>query len=418
MSIQDKSTEAKNPAASTLGDQLHNLRVFSIVAEYESIAVAAKQLFKAPSAVSRSVIDLEKVLGLSLFERNARGILLNDFGRIVQVRAERIDAELRLAAAELSRQKGRQNGLSPGATTQLLYSGRKLNLVIQLCQNRKLSTAAQKLGVTQSGASMALTRLEAALGAPLFHRGAQGMIATDAANRLVMRAQRVFAELRHMVSDLASTLGSPTGTVIIGTLPLGRTFVFPMAVADAIRRFPGLRVRTIDSPFGDLLNGLRSGSIDAIIGVPRDPAQTEGVVVEPLFEDRLTVVVRRDHPLVDAGAVSLEALKDSQWILPWTNSPSRWAFEECYRKLDLTPPEPVVETADLAVLRQLLLESDSVALASARQLLFELRSGQLVELPVKMEGMTRQVGLLLREGAYLSAPVLEVLDALRRQITE
>lgn len=405
------------PAPDQMGDQLQNVRVFSFVADTESIAQAAKALYKAASAVSRSVIELEKAIGLPLFDRNARGILLNDYGRIVRARALRIDEELRQASAELARQKGRSKGLSPGATTQLLYNGRKLRLIIQLVESRKLSMAASKLGVTQSGASMALSRIEQALGAPLFHRGTQGMIATDGAIRLALRARRVLAELRHMLSDIASASGSPSGTVVIGTLPLGRTFVFPMAVADAINRYPGLRVRTVDSPFGDLMNGLRSGSIDAIIGVPRDPGQDEGLIIEPLFEDRLTVVVRAGHRLAQTPGPTLEQMAGEQWVLPWDNSPSRWAFDDCFRRLGLMPPEPAVETADLAVIRQLLLGSDAVALASARQLLFELKSGQLVELAVPMEGMVRQVGLIVRDGAHLPPPVLEVLDSLRRQVS-
>lgn len=43
----------------------------------------------------------------------------------------------------------------------------------------------------------------------------------------------------------------------------------------------------------------------------------------------------------------------------------------------LRAPQPVVETADLAVIRRLLLNTDMVAVLSAGQLHFERESGQL-----------------------------------------
>lgn len=54
-----------------LAHQLHNLRVFLSVASEQSIARAARQIYKAPSAVTRSIIELEKALGVPLFERSS-----------------------------------------------------------------------------------------------------------------------------------------------------------------------------------------------------------------------------------------------------------------------------------------------------------------------------------------------------------
>jgi LysR family transcriptional regulator of gallate degradation len=49
--------------------RLQNLRMFLSVADAESITRASEQLFKAPSAITRSIIELEKALGVELFER-------------------------------------------------------------------------------------------------------------------------------------------------------------------------------------------------------------------------------------------------------------------------------------------------------------------------------------------------------------
>ena len=416
--MQTGNIAANGRVDADLSFQLKNLHVFLQVAANDSIAQASKLLFKAPSAVTRSIAELEQALGEKLFERNSRGVLLNGYGQLVLARAVRIEEELAQAAAELSRHKGRPARQAGGTLMHLLYNGRKLKLLIHLVDSRKISTAAAHLQITQSGASMALARIESVVGETLFHRGVQGMMATDATHKLVVRAKRVFAELRHMASELASASGSLAGSVVVGVLPVGRTYIFPMAVASVARQFPQIRTTTVDSPFERLMTDLRSGDVDALIGVPREGDQNQDLTIEPLFIDRLAVVARAGHPLAGAPSLALPDIVGADWILPWTASPSRALFDRCFAEAGLKPPLPIVESADLAIVRQLLCVSDMIGLVSARQFRLELRAGTHVELPVSLPGMTRQVSLITRQGVRLPPAVLAVLDAVRRQAAE
>ncbi|WP_181164658.1 LysR family transcriptional regulator [Amaricoccus solimangrovi] len=400
-----------------LGDQLQNLRMFLFAADAQSIAGAAKQLYKSPSAITRSIMELEKVVGVQLLERNSRGILPNAYGDVVLARSRRIEAELGQAAEDLATPRSQGTPPSPSAISHFLFNGRKLRLLIHLADSRKISTAAARLDISQSGASMALSRIEAAVGEPLFHRGMHGMIATEMADGLVMRAKRVFAELRHMLSEISMLSGSLAGSVVAGTLPLGRTYVLPMAIAATLERYPGIRVTTIENHFEQLVTDLRSGEIDAVLGVPRDESQRQGLSVEPLFLEGLRVIARAGHPIFERGAITLADLGAERWVLPWSNSLSHRLIEEAFRLEGLEPPVASVESADLQVMRQLLLSSDMLAIASPRQLSYELRSGLFLEVPVALRGTEREVALMTREGAMLSPAALAVLDAIREQAT-
>lgn len=408
---QSETTSFQPHATDRLTDQLHNLRVFLRVARAHSISQAAKAMFRAPSAVSRSIIELEQALGVTLFERNARGILLNDFGRLSLIRAERISAEVASAAAEL--QRAAPAPLSAGAVDHLLFNGRKMQLLIKLADTRKISLAGTQLGISQSGASMSLSRIEAALGLALFHRAGQGMVATEATNRIVMRGKRVMAEMRHLLSDIAAVQGQISGTVVIGSLPLGRTHIFPMAVTDVMAKHSNIRVTTIDSTYEQMIMGLRSGHIDAVIGVMRDEAMPQGLVVENLFDDELHFVVRDGHPALAQGVMTLEQMRQMRLVLPWANSPSRTLFNNMYLSQGLVPPEPAIESADFPFVRQVLLASDAAALVSGRQFAGEVGSGVLHRLDVTMPELKRLVGLILRERAMLPPAVMAVVEALR-----
>ncbi len=57
------------------------LKYFQVVAKYENMTMAAKELNIVQPAVSQSIRRLEKELGLSLFDRIGKKIQLNDAGR-------------------------------------------------------------------------------------------------------------------------------------------------------------------------------------------------------------------------------------------------------------------------------------------------------------------------------------------------
>ena len=82
--------------------ELRHLRAFLAVADEGSANRAGAALFRAQSAVSRSIRRLEHELGVELFERRARGMLLTEYGRALLVRARRARAEMQRARAELA----------------------------------------------------------------------------------------------------------------------------------------------------------------------------------------------------------------------------------------------------------------------------------------------------------------------------
>ncbi|MFD1625654.1 LysR family transcriptional regulator [Azospirillum griseum] len=409
-----------------LEDSLRYIRDFLSVADSGSIARASEAIFKASSAIARAVGELERHLGVSLFERRPRGMLLNAYGEAVRNRARRITDEIAAALDEVSRLAKLQPTVERHAITSLLFNGRGLLLLIRLSELRNLSAAAVEVGLSQAGASMALSRMEGALGQPLFQRMMQGMVVTDAGALIVSRGKRIVAELRHMRADVAAIAGTLRGHITIGALPLGRTHLLPTAIAATLQRHPDIRVTTVESPYEALVAGLRDGDIDVIVGALRTGERNTGLLIESLFEDRLGIIARAGHPLavhplavhpLAGQPLSLRDLLPQRWILPRPGAPGRRLIDQSFREFAIEPPVPSVETGDLAVLRGLLKTSDLITAISPHQLHHEIASGDLVELPVALGRTVRQIGITLRDGAMLSPAALAVLDAIRAAST-
>jgi len=126
------------------------LQQFKVIAEYEHITNAANALHIAQPALSRTLKNLEKELGLLLFEREGKNIRLNENGRILLHYTNNILNEIDEAKRILADKKdidNRQVSLSMSAATQLLpriiYEFRKKNpeISIMITQQKNNSPA-------------------------------------------------------------------------------------------------------------------------------------------------------------------------------------------------------------------------------------------------------------------------------------
>ena len=395
-----------------LAINLRHLRAAIAVATHGSIARAAEELFRVSSAVTRSISELEQALALPLFERRARGVVPNAYGESVLLRARRIEQEFDQASEQLMARGGVKGSHDLHSTFASILNGRRLAILASLAEKRSITAVAREFGVTQPGISAALKDLETACGVPIFERSARGMVPTQAGEILIFHCRRVLSELRHIIPDLAAIEGRLQGSITVGALPLGRTHILPLAIAQLLREHPQLHVATVESPYEVLAASLRSGDIDFIIGALRAPDDAKQLQQQPLFEDCISLIARAGHPLARADRIDFRALRQATWVLSRHGSPSRELLEHFFSGARQPPPEPAVETGDLALVRGLLLESDMLTALSAHQLRHEIRGGSLVALDFPLGRTRRQIGLTQRLGALPSPGARALMKAI------
>jgi LysR family transcriptional regulator, regulator for genes of the gallate degradation pathway len=375
--------------------ELRHVRAFLAVVDQGSAHRAGVALFRAQSGVSRAIGKLETELGVKLFERRASGMLLTQYGRALLVRARRAQAEMQGARADLA-------GLVPEGSVRnaalfgMLTHERHLRAFVALAALHHMPSVAENLGVTQPAVSLAVRQIEQRIGVRLFERTPRGMIPSAAGAALALRMQRVLAEIRHAVAEIAALRGAARGTVTVGALPLGRTRLLPESIAAVIGKYPGLRIATLEGSFEALAAGLRAGQLDFIFGALRPAEYASDLQGEPLVMDELAIVARRGHPWAERKHFSPEDLGRARWVLPRINTPNRTLFERALKQRGTPAPDVVVETSDLAVLRGVLLNSDLLTATSARQLSYELRAGLLTVLPLALPDTRRQIGITRR----------------------
>ena len=375
---------------------------------------AGTALFRAQSAVSRSIHKLERELGVELFERRARGMLLTEYGRALLVRARRARAEMQRARSELAALVAQGSVRNPAIFGMLTHE-RRIRAFVELTEQHHMPSVAESLGITQPAVSIAVRQMEDSIGVVLFERTARGMMPTPAGAALALRLKRALAEIRHAVADIASLRGVTQGTVTVGALPLGRTRLLPESIAGVVAEYPGLRVATMEGSFEALAASLRAGDVDFILGALRPAAYAGDLVGEPLADDEVAIVSRHGHPWAGRKHIPARDLARARWVLPRINTPNRMLFERALTQRGLPAPNVVVETSDLAVLRGVLLSSDLLTAISPHQLSYELGAGLLTLLPVPLHDTRRAIGITRRTDSLASPGAKILMEEIARR---
>lgn len=177
------------------------------------------------------------------------------------------------------------------------YDLNLLPVFLTLMEERSVTRAAQRLGITQPALSNALARLRELLQDPLLIRERYGMQPTPKALELAPVIAAALAGLDDVIQgQQAFDPAQAQRLFTVAPNSYVEYALVPAIVARLRERAPGISLRL--TPFGaDLAEtGVISGSTALVIGRISDPP--DNLIVQQLMDDGLACIVRADHPLV------------------------------------------------------------------------------------------------------------------------
>jgi LysR family hydrogen peroxide-inducible transcriptional activator len=190
---------------------------------------------------------------------------------------------------------------------------RQLQYLRLLAEHGSFSRAAEAAHVTQPTLSAGIQELERALDAPVVDRARSGVILTAVGEEVVRRGNDILTRTEDLV-QAARAAGQPlTGRFRLGVIPTIAPFLLPLALPLLRERFPKLKLFLREDLTHRLIEGLKSGALDApLIALPYD---TAGLDTAPVSEDELLAMAPANHPLTANDRISAEALQESGLIL-------------------------------------------------------------------------------------------------------
>jgi DNA-binding transcriptional LysR family regulator len=163
-----------------------------------------------------------------------------------------------------------------------------------LAEERSVTRAGERLGLTQSAVSHALNRLRYALEDELFLRGPDGMTATPRAVEIWPELKRGLLQLQHALAPSEFAPAQSDRIFHVSASSYVGEVLMPGVAALLRREAPTVQVRIQAIPGPSVADALESGRIDLAVGVFGRSADV--FARQALFDEHLVWVMRADHP--------------------------------------------------------------------------------------------------------------------------
>lgn len=292
---------------------------------------------------------------------------------------------------------------------------RHLKTFQEVARQKSISAAAQILCITQPGVSKTIRELETILQVELFDRSHRTIRLTALGKRFLTHIDNSMLALRQGVEEIDETRSPQAKPLHIGALPTVSARLLPKAIQRYNAHKFGGRPVIVTGPNGYLINELRDGKVDIVIGRMGEPSEMVGLHFEHLYSEKVCFAVRPGHPLLKTGSFNMTAMGQYDFIMPTQQSIIRPAVEKLLLIADMPRLNIVAETVSTAFSRSYVRSSDTIWVISEGVVLEDIQTGGLAALPVDTSETLGPVGMTLRaEGTIL--PALEfVMNEIRRQ---
>ncbi|MCG7599919.1 LysR substrate-binding domain-containing protein [Halomonas sp. McH1-25] len=291
-----------------------------------------------------------------------------------------------------------------------------LILLTYLAESRNMHVAARAMHLSQPAASKMLKDLEDYFGFALFERLPRAMHPTELGEQVIRHARILLNDAERLVDDINDLREGGYGHLLIGAIAAAAPEILPAAIACLKRRRPRLSVSLQEQTSDRLLLDLEHKRLDLVIGRLTHVSQHNLFDFEPLLDEPLRVVVRRDHPLAVQNKVpGLAELSRWPWVLHPLSSPMRGVFEAALAEEGVPTPTNIVETTSIQATLQLLQTSDSLAVLPRSVLRRPLEGGQYVTLNRVIGKPLDYYGIVSRRGEMLPPAAQELIGYLREE---
>jgi LysR family nitrogen assimilation transcriptional regulator len=194
---------------------------------------------------------------------------------------------------------------------------RQLKYFSKVVESGSFSKAASQLHVAQPSLSQHVRHMEEELGVTLLHRGAQGVIATEAGIRLMVHAKRILAEFAEINDSVRGRAIAPSGDVRFGLPGTVSELLAAPLIESARARYPDVRIRVVEAMSGYIREWLKRGEVDlAMIYAIADP---RGLAVHHGLSEEICLFASTslpDHPALAGESVRLGEIAQLPLVVP------------------------------------------------------------------------------------------------------
>lgn len=209
----------------------------------------------------------------------------------------------------------------------------RLKVFRAVAEQESFRKAAERLNLSQPAVSQNIHALEEELGTTLFDRSGNHVRLTREGTVLLKYARRNVQLARETLDALAKIGGEPRGELRLGASTTVAQYILPRMLGAFQKQYPQIALSVTSGNTEHVVDLLLHGQI--AMGIIEGPASSRELRKRRFLEDRMVLIVPRDHPLAALRKVPIDSLKEVPLLMREPGSGSRRVVELALRRAGL-----------------------------------------------------------------------------------
>lgn len=184
---------------------------------------------------------------------------------------------------------------------------------IEMAKSQNLSHAAVRLGLTQPTLSVALVRIENALGSKLFERSKKGLLLTPAGRSFLLHARQLQQNWESVKTKTQAAHNEVKGRYVLGAHPSVAIYTFPNVLTELLADNPELEIQFKHDLSRKILDGVILGHID--IGVVVNPVRHPNLIIKKISDDQVCLWKSAKNKIVADVLIGDSELVQTQTLI-------------------------------------------------------------------------------------------------------
>ncbi|KEJ88145.1 pca operon transcription factor PcaQ [Sulfitobacter donghicola] len=272
---------------------------------------------------------------------------------------------------------------------------RHLSAFVETVRCGSLKAASENINLTQPAISKTLKDLETILGLTLMTRDRGGITLTREGAVFRQFAEQSLAALSHGLASLDALSSGASTPIRVGALPSVAADLLPDAVNIFSNLVPSTPIAIQDGGIADMIDRLRSGDLDLVVGRMGHPENMAGLSFTQLYTEQVIIAAAADHPL--AHSATLKSLADYKVLYPPKSAAIRPLVDRYLIENGLGNFPNSLETVSGAFGRSMTLgAAQAVWFISKGVVARDIDAGRMIALPFDTSSMAGPIGIMAR----------------------
>lgn len=294
---------------------------------------------------------------------------------------------------------------------------RQLKQFISIAESGSISQSAKLENISQPALTRSIKNLEEELSAQLIERRSNGVYLTPYGEHLLEYARCIVNDSERVKSEILAMNHGTRGKIAIGVGPSFSTQFLSATLDKLLSRGTRVEVQLIEGFVEDLCASLRSGKLDVVFSLFPSSYDYSDLDYSKLCSVESGVIASANHHLAGKTNIQREQLAQCNWVI--ANQPSALAAFYEFLRGTVTPPQAQhIKANSFRLMKNLVLESDYLAILPKNLIARELQQRTLVTLDGPVKPLVTDGAVVTRKSGFKPAVLNEFIRIVKKEFQD